>query len=182
LYWNFIQIDSCNSVIVIYEPSARRHFSHISALFYLRHKRRRRECFICANMPNTSSRIEVCRIFFETNISILKLFPIVSNLVNRWRLPKIYFHSFEIFNIQIGEMTFCTAEFIIIKSNYFRKKPMLFGSFWSTSARNLRSRLTVAFAKCHFEVSEFKKIFSKNSKARQQLKINITALGDYIEK
>jgi hypothetical protein len=36
---------------------------------------------------------------------------------------------------------------------------MLFGWFWSTSARNLRSRLTVAFAKCHFEVSEFKKYF-----------------------
>jgi hypothetical protein len=31
-----------------------------------------------------------------------------------------YFHSFEIFNIQIGEMTFCKADFIIIKSNYFQ--------------------------------------------------------------
>jgi hypothetical protein len=30
-------------------------------------------------------------------------------------LIAIYFHSFEIFNIQIGEMTFCTADFIIIK-------------------------------------------------------------------
>jgi hypothetical protein len=35
-------------------------------------------------------------------------------------LIAIYFHSFEIFNIQIGEMTFCTADFIIIKSNYFK--------------------------------------------------------------
>jgi hypothetical protein len=32
------------------------------------HERRRSECFICANVPNTSSRIEVCTIFFETNI------------------------------------------------------------------------------------------------------------------
>jgi hypothetical protein len=31
----------------------------------------------------------------------------------------IYFHSFEIFNIQIGEMAFCKPDFIIIKSNYF---------------------------------------------------------------
>jgi hypothetical protein len=35
---------------------------------YLRHERRRSECFICANVPNTSSRIEVRTIFFETNI------------------------------------------------------------------------------------------------------------------
>jgi hypothetical protein len=36
------------------------------------------------------------------------------------KLMAIYFHSFEIFNIQIGEMTFCKADFIIIKSNYFQ--------------------------------------------------------------
>jgi hypothetical protein len=71
---------------VIYEPSARRHFSHISALFEA--QATKSECFMYANVPNTSSRIEVCIIFFETNISILKLFPIVSNLVNRWRLFK----------------------------------------------------------------------------------------------
>jgi hypothetical protein len=35
-------------------------------------------------------------------------------------LIAIYFHSFEIFNIQIGEMTFCKADLIIIKSNYFQ--------------------------------------------------------------
>jgi hypothetical protein len=51
-------------------------------------------------------------------------------------------------------MTFCKADFVIIKSNYFQKKAMLFGWFWNTSARNLRSGLTVAFAKCHFEVSD----------------------------
>jgi hypothetical protein len=33
-------------------------------------------------------------------------------------LIAIYFHSFEIFNIQIGEMT--KPHFIIIKSNYFQ--------------------------------------------------------------
>jgi hypothetical protein len=36
-------------------------------------------------------------------------------------LITIYFHSFEIFNIQIGEMTFCKPGFIIINSNYFQK-------------------------------------------------------------
>jgi hypothetical protein len=35
-------------------------------------------------------------------------------------LIAIYFHSLEIFNIQIGEMTFCKPDFIIIKSNYFQ--------------------------------------------------------------
>jgi hypothetical protein len=35
-------------------------------------------------------------------------------------LIAIYFHSSEIFNVQIGEMTFCKADFIIIKSNYFQ--------------------------------------------------------------
>jgi hypothetical protein len=44
-------------------------------------------------------------------------------------LIAIYFHSFEIFNIQIGEMTFCKPDFIITKSNYFQnaQKSMLFG-------------------------------------------------------
>jgi hypothetical protein len=36
------------------------------------------------------------------------------------QLITIYFHSSEIFNIQIGEMTFCKPGFIIIKSNYFQ--------------------------------------------------------------
>jgi hypothetical protein len=34
-------------------------------------------------------------------------------------LIAIYFHSFEIFNIEIGEVAFCKPNFIIIKSNYF---------------------------------------------------------------
>jgi hypothetical protein len=34
--------------------------------------------------------------------------------------------SFEIFIIQIGEMTFCKPEFIIIKSNYFQKAQKAF--------------------------------------------------------
>jgi hypothetical protein len=33
-------------------------------------------------------------------------------------LTPIYFPFLEIFNIQIEEMTFCKADFIIIKSNY----------------------------------------------------------------
>jgi hypothetical protein len=56
-------------------------------------------------------------------------------------LIAIYFHFLEIFNIQIGEMTFCKPDFIIIKSNYFQKGQ----SFLD--------------AKCHFEVSEFKNRF-----------------------
>jgi hypothetical protein len=74
-------------IIVIYETSARRHFSRL--LHYLRHERRRSECFVCANVPNTSSRIKVRTIFFETNI-------------------------------QVAEMAFCKADFIIIKSNYLQ--------------------------------------------------------------
>jgi hypothetical protein len=35
-------------------------------------------------------------------------------------LIPIYFHSFEIFVIQIGETAFCKPDFIIIKSNYFQ--------------------------------------------------------------
>jgi hypothetical protein len=35
-------------------------------------------------------------------------------------LIALYFHSFEIFIIQIGGMAFCKPEFIIIKSNYFQ--------------------------------------------------------------
>jgi hypothetical protein len=35
-------------------------------------------------------------------------------------LIAIYFHSSDIFNIQIGEMTFCKTDFIIMKSNYFQ--------------------------------------------------------------
>jgi hypothetical protein len=38
-------------------------------------------------------------------------------------LIAIYFHSFEIFIIQIGEMPFCKPEFIIIKSNYYQNAP-----------------------------------------------------------
>jgi hypothetical protein len=76
-------------------------------------------------------------------------------------LIAIYFHSFEIFNIQIGEMFFVNQILLLSSQIIFRilKRPMLFEWFWSTSARNLRSRLTVAFAKCYFEVNEFKKIF-----------------------
>jgi hypothetical protein len=32
----------------------------------------------------------------------------------------IYFHSFEMFNIEIGETMFCKPAFIISKSNYFQ--------------------------------------------------------------
>jgi hypothetical protein len=35
-------------------------------------------------------------------------------------LIAIYFHCFEIFLIQIGEVAVCKSEFIIIKSNYIQ--------------------------------------------------------------
>jgi hypothetical protein len=35
-------------------------------------------------------------------------------------LIAMYLHSFEIFSIRIGGMTFCKPDFIIIKSNYFQ--------------------------------------------------------------
>jgi hypothetical protein len=35
-------------------------------------------------------------------------------------LIAIYFYSFEMFSIQIGENAFCKPEFIIIKLNYFQ--------------------------------------------------------------
>jgi hypothetical protein len=67
--------------IVIYEPSARRHFSRMSALFEARAaKERVRHLRECAEYK--SSRMEVCTIFFETNI-ISDRVP----FVNRWRLP-----------------------------------------------------------------------------------------------
>jgi hypothetical protein len=34
------------------------------------------------------------------------------------RINNDFFHSFEIFIIQIGGMAFCKPEFIVIKSNY----------------------------------------------------------------
>jgi hypothetical protein len=59
--------------IVIYERNVRRHFSHMSTLFDAQATKERvlhlLECI------ETSSRIEVCTIFFETNISIFKLLP-----------------------------------------------------------------------------------------------------------
>jgi hypothetical protein len=78
---------------------------------------------IIPNLLNTSSHIEVCTIFFETNIvsdlsCILYAFAKMSI-----ELIVIHFHSFEIFNIQIGEMVFCKPEFIITKSNYFQNAP-----------------------------------------------------------
>jgi hypothetical protein len=60
--------------------------------------------------------------FLKRPLAFLNDYPIVSNLVNRMsiELIAIYFHSFEIFNIQIGDEAFCQPDFIIIKSNYFQ--------------------------------------------------------------
>jgi hypothetical protein len=63
-------------------------------------------------VPNTSSRIEVCTIFFETNIMSNLLCILCATL--SIKLIAIYFHVFEIFNIQVGEMAFCAH-----KGDYF---------------------------------------------------------------
>jgi hypothetical protein len=88
--------------------SARRHFSCMSALFEARATKERvlhlREVLI------TSSRIEVRTIFFETlclicRISFVNRMALVHALAKvSIELIAIYFHSFEIFIIQIGEM------------------------------------------------------------------------------
>jgi hypothetical protein len=111
--------------IVIYQPSARRHFSHMSALFEAQ-ATKERVSFICANVPKRLCAWRFAQYFLKRTLVFLNYYKIVPNTVNRWRLPKcqsiiaIYFHSFEIFNIQIGEMTFCKPDFIITKSNYFQ--------------------------------------------------------------
>jgi hypothetical protein len=65
--------------------------------------------------------------FFEKNGSIFKLLPNSSQFSEQMALAQVSieliaidFHSLEIFNIQIEEMTFCKPDFIIIKSNYFQ--------------------------------------------------------------
>jgi hypothetical protein len=71
-------------------------------------------------------------------------------------LIAIYFHSFEIFNTQLGEMVFCTPDFIIINSNYLQNAQK--GEcFLDDFEALVCTRLTVAVAKCHFESVEFKK-------------------------
>jgi hypothetical protein len=153
-------------------------------------ERRSSECFICANVPNSSSRFEVRTIFFETNI--------MSELI------AIYLYSFEIFINQIGEMTFCKPKFIIIKANYFRNAPkgecflydfetlvreidvralMLQNHPKSnrTSARTSISRTTrYAAAKCHFEGSEFKIVIciTRPEKTRLRVRVRFAGRGD----
>jgi hypothetical protein len=57
-------------------------------------------------------------------------------------LIAIYFHSFEIFNIQIGEMTFCKEDFTIIKSNYFQnaQKGQCFLDYFEALVREIYVR------------------------------------------
>jgi hypothetical protein len=71
-------------------------------------------------------------------------------------LIAIYFHSFEIFNIQIGEMAFCKPDYYQVKLFSECSKNEWFLDYFE--ARNLRSRLTVAVAKCYY--LDFKKVFS----------------------
>jgi hypothetical protein len=81
-------------------------------------ERRRSECFLCANVPNTSFRFEIRTIFFETNIMSDCRIPFVNRMALIHALAieliAIYLYSFEIFINQIGEMAFCKPKFIII--------------------------------------------------------------------
>jgi hypothetical protein len=52
----------------------------------------------------------ICRVPFVCRMALVHALAKVSI-----ELTAIYFHSFEIFIIQIGEMEFCKLEFIIIK-------------------------------------------------------------------
>jgi hypothetical protein len=72
-------------------------------------------------------------------------------------LIAIYFRSFEIFNIQTGEMAFRKPDFIIIKSNCFQNVQK--GQCFLDDFEALVREIDVAVAKCHFEGSEFKKRF-----------------------
>jgi hypothetical protein len=74
--------------IFFYEMSARRHFSRMSALFEARATKER--------VLNRMTLVDAI-----TNLSI--------------ELIAIYFHSFEIFIIPIGEMAFYKPDFIIIE-------------------------------------------------------------------
>jgi hypothetical protein len=57
----------------------------------------------------------ICRIPFVNRVAVVHALAKVSI-----ELIAIYFHFFEIFIIQIGEMAFCKPQFIVIKSNYFQ--------------------------------------------------------------
>jgi hypothetical protein len=57
----------------------------------------------------------ICRIPFVNRMAVVHALAKVSI-----ELIAIYFHSFEIFIIQIGEMAFCKPQFIVIKSNYLQ--------------------------------------------------------------
>jgi hypothetical protein len=76
-------------------------------------------------------------------------------------------------------MTFCKPDFIIIKSNYFQnaQKGQCFLDDFEAVVREIYVR--VAFAKCHFEVSEFKivllgtKYFGRHSSVTsKQINVN----------
>jgi hypothetical protein len=72
---------------------------------FFAHERPRNECFICTNVPNTSSRIEVCTIFFETNIDLSDL---TCTLCEQMALAKM---SIELTYAAIAKRHFESSEF-----------------------------------------------------------------------
>jgi hypothetical protein len=69
------------SKIVIYEPSARRHFSHMSALFEAQATKER--VLHLRNVPNTFRASRFVQYFLKRTLAFLNYYPIVSNLVKR---------------------------------------------------------------------------------------------------
>jgi hypothetical protein len=98
--------------------SARRHFSRMSVLFETRATKERvlhlRECAEYV-FSHRSSLCLICRIPFVNRMALVYAIAKVSI-----KLRAIYFHSLQIFIMQISEIGFCKPEFIIIKSNYFQ--------------------------------------------------------------
>jgi hypothetical protein len=74
--------------IVIYEPSARRHFSYMSALFEAQATKKR---VVHLRESTKYLRLLASRLvqyFLKRTLASLNYYPIVPNLVNRWRLLK----------------------------------------------------------------------------------------------
>jgi hypothetical protein len=74
--------------IVIYEVSARRHFSRRSALFEAR-ATEERVLHFCANVPNTFSRIKVRTIFFLNELCLICRIAFVNRMALIHALAKV---------------------------------------------------------------------------------------------
>jgi hypothetical protein len=86
----------------------------------------KKDAHFCLDIQITISRMSALFEARATKERVLHFRECAEYVFSRFAFAKvsieliaIYFHSFEMFNIQTGEMTFCKPDFIIIKSNYF---------------------------------------------------------------